>query len=1285
MAPQAPGRGLGLALGAAAGAALVGAVAWRATRPARRHAIVVLLDGPAGPAKRGLALSHERGAPLEALLGAVAAKAQLQRGALVLHGSASKAPLPPGGALDAALDAEAAAAGGTAVLLATTAPGGLSAAARAARPLSAPPWAPRWDDFVKMWDRQQQLAVQRISDNGLFTSSTTHPDWQTGRGLLARGFNTLKLSSYWGLVLAKARGFMQEWARFPPGSVVVDVNEWLAAMASDAVVFAATGWDMRNLERKGCGDAVHPFLSAFKFGLRFALGLISPVEALGGWGPVLNPLTSTRRAMEAKFAAARKVCEDMVEMMCEATRRGELGGGARSVLSSLLCDVSPSSGQYVRQRCVYGHMINLLVAGHETTAASLGFLIYYLAANPQWEDAVRAEARAVLGGRGELRLEDLPRLVTAEACFREVLRLHPPVALVNRDAAAPVSLASRWLLQRGQRVAVLLAALHRDEATWGGRFGDVNAFNPDRFMPGADAGRHPCAYLPWGMGVRACIGQSFALMEAKAWIVAVYDRFTLRLPPGFVFKPSHVEGGAAPVLEGLAVQVLPAPGARLPPPVARAPGLFGAAPGGSGSAPCSRAGSFTRHSSLPPDGAEPPSTVAALAAANGDGAPSSPLRGAAAAAAVAAAAQLFDAPPGSPPRAAVSGGGAAAAAAEAGGRLGTPLLVLYGSNAGTCEAFADLLAARRRRRRRRRRRLAAPGGAAAVGGGEAAPLAAALPGAGAVAVIASTYNGHPPDNAARFAAWLDAAAAAGAGAGGVTYAVFGVGDSKWETFQAFAKRVDARLAAAGGSRLRGLAGVDVSGAGFAEAFETWQADLVAELLVHFNVPQLDGALGAAPDGGARGKQRVILELLPDTHPGAALETVVPQLQAMRGRGISVDGLPLDFTAHLLRVTAARQLQAADSGRFTRHVELALPPGMTYVAGAHLEVTPANSPHIVDFALGLLGLKGDEAVRWTPSAAQDSACTPCSFVSSSRQALTFLAELSATPTRRQVAWLASACPCPPEAAALWELAGEAGYKDAVLARRVTSLELLAAHTSLLAVLDLPALLNFLPRLKPRYYSISSSPRTAPNRVCITVARVDFTTPTGRLHRGPGSCTCHDVEVGQFVLGTVSDLQSAFRLPADLRVPVVMVGGGTGVAPFVAFLEERDAARRAGEALGPAHLFFGCRSPRDFIYRERLEAWRQSGVLSGLHVAFSREGPCKVYVQDLIRQQAAALWELLDGGRGVVFVCGDARRMAPGVASAFCDVARDAGGRSDGSASAWLGSLREAGRYLEDVWC
>ena len=142
---------------------------------------------------------------------------------------------------------------------------------------------------------------------------------------------------------------------------------------------------------------------------------------------------------------------------------------------------------------------------------------------------------------------------------------------------------------------------------------------------------------------------------------------------------------------------------------------------------------------------------------------------------------------------------------------------------------------------------------------------------------------------------------------------------------------------------------------------------------------------------------------------------------------------------------------------------------------------------------------------------------------------------------------------------------------------------------------------------------------------------------------------------------------------------MVGPGTGLAPFRGFLQEREALKAKGVALGPAMLFFGCRHPeQDFIYADQLKGWAAEGIVE-LHTAFSRAGGRKQYVQDLIREHGEAVWRLLDAG-ATVYVCGDGSRMEPDVRRALADLAREHGQDSQ----AWMDKMLAGQRYVLDVW-
>lgn len=154
--------------------------------------------------------------------------------------------------------------------------------------------------------------------------------------------------------------------------------------------------------------------------------------------------------------------------------------------------------------------------------------------------------------------------------------------------------------------------------------------------------------------------------------------------------------------------------------------------------------------------------------------------------------------------------------------------------------------------------------------------------------------------------------------------------------------------------------------------------------------------------------------------------------------------------------------------------------------------------------------------------------------------TGLVDLSIVPTKRVISVLADMCPCPPEAAALRALATEEEYKKKIAGRRLTIIELLLQYRSVPITIN--GLVSMLPRMAPRYYSISSSPLTRPGTASITVGRVEFTTPSGRVHRGACSASIGDTPVGGTIIGCVRKLSSSFRLPSDPAVPVIMVGPG-----------------------------------------------------------------------------------------------------------------------------------------------
>ena len=221
-------------------------------------------------------------------------------------------------------------------------------------------------------------------------------------------------------------------------------------------------------------------------------------------------------------------------------------------------------------------------------------------------------------------------------------------------------------------------------------------------------------------------------------------------------------------------------------------------------------------------------------------------------------------------------------------------------------------------------------------------------------------------------------------------------------------------------------------------------------------------------------------------------------------------------------------------------------------------------------------------------------------------------------------------------------------------------------------------GILKKLQPRLYSIASSPNAHPGEVHLTVAIVRYNSHD--RNRGGVCSTFLSDRVEENVPGVFVHHNKAFRLPLDLSKDVIMVGPGTGIAPFRAFLEERKAT----EASGRNWLFFGNpHAATDFIYEEEITQMQKEGVLNNLSLAFSRDQAEKVYVQDLMLESGKEFWDWLDGG-GHFYVCGDASRMAKDVDKALHTIAMEHGGLSEEDAIAYFKELKKEKRYARDVY-
>jgi cytochrome P450/NADPH-cytochrome P450 reductase len=299
------------------------------------------------------------------------------------------------------------------------------------------------------------------------------------------------------------------------------------------------------------------------------------------------------------------------------------------------------------------------------------------------------------------------------------------------------------------------------------------------------------------------------------------------------------------------------------------------------------------------------------------------------------------------------------------------------------------------------------------------------------------------------------------------------------------------------------------------------------------------------------------------------------------------------------------------------------------------------------------------------------------------------DLQAVARRSQIAVLAEYTECPPEKHKLIALGGDdpdsvARYREEILEKNVSLIDLLEEFRA--CELPFNIYLELVPQLKPRYYSISSSPLVDPNRCSITVGVVEGPARSGRgRYRGVCSSYLADQPEGSVLDGFVRPPSTPFVPPEDPSTPMVMVAAGTGLAPFRGFLQERAAIKGEQEReVGTSLLFFGCRNPQqDYLYEEELKEFAEEGITK-LECAFSRlEGQPKMYVQNALKEKHEEVWSRIEEG-AVIYLCGDASRMAPAVEKAFIELYRDETGAGEAEGEEWMRDLKDSKRYVVDVW-
>jgi sulfite reductase (NADPH) flavoprotein alpha-component len=512
-------------------------------------------------------------------------------------------------------------------------------------------------------------------------------------------------------------------------------------------------------------------------------------------------------------------------------------------------------------------------------------------------------------------------------------------------------------------------------------------------------------------------------------------------------------------------------------------------------------------------------------------------------------------------------------------------------------------------------------------------------------IFVSTYGeGDPPDKAILFHEFVLGKRAPRLE--GMRFAVLSLGDQLYDHFCKTGKDFDERLEQLGATRIHARTDCDVD---FDEPAKAWMNGVL---------DALSGASAAetvSPSEAGDADDRMDTAAPAELLTAASADGTATAVAAIAAPAFTRMN---PFTSEVLENI---NLNGRNSDKETRHLKLALEgSGLSYEPGDSLGIYPHNDPELVEEVLGHMGWNPDELI---PAGKQE---VPL------REALTKHYEI--TLLSKQLLKQTSAF-------------STDGLQDLVQTGASEKLKAYTHGRDLLdlvrdfSIKDVPAreFVPMLRKLPARLYSIASSHRANEGEVDLCIAALRY---EAHNRERMGTCSIHcaeRIDPGD-TLQVFVHSNPNFRLPADPDTPVIMVGPGTGIAPFRAFIEDREEIGAGGKTW----LFFGDRRFRtDFLYQVELLRWLKLGVLTRLDVAFSRDQGAKVYVQHRMTEKSREIWDWLQEGAHF-YVCGSVNPMAADVHSTLLSIIQNEGGKTAEEAAAYVKSLREQGRYQRDVY-
>ncbi|KAH7336803.1 cytochrome P450 [Rhizoctonia solani] len=907
------------------------------------------------------------------------------------------------------------------------------------------------------------MEVRNLVSDGLFTAHHGEPNWGIAHRILMPAFGPLSIKGMFDDMLDVVSQLVLKWERFG-SSHDIDPTHDFTRMAFETIALCTFNYRLNTFYTEN----EPPFVKAMGDFLKESFLRIRRPKILQALLYGSNAKYATD--METMNTLAEKIIDD----------RKKHPSTKKDLLNAMLLGLDPQTGQGLSEDNIKAQMLTFLIAGHETTSGMLSFAMTHVMKNPSVYTKVRDEVDRVLG-KEPIRFEHLSKLTYINALLRETLRATPVLPQITVTPYKDELIGNgKYLIKAGAIVLVLTGELGKDPSVWGD---NAEVFDPERMLNGKFEAMPPKAWLPFGSGVRACIGRLFAWQEALIAIATIFQKFDfapadpsylLQIKQTLTVKPNNFKFHATP-RKG--------------------------------------APSFSGVVSSTPAIDEP------LAEEQGVG---------------------------------------------NGSNQNLPLYVFYGSNTGSCEAFAQDLAAS----------AGARGFRAAIRTLDS--VANNLPKDGPTIIVTASFEGHPAENAGYFVETLISTADL-KDLDGVSYAVFGAGNRDWaQTYQRIPTLIDDLLEKKGANRLLPRGEGDASGDNFTRSFDEWKDQVWVTLTKRYGI-ELTGRLHS-PD--------IAIRLLGEPNDRA---------------------VTLRYSGSMLGKVIENRLLTTPGAPAKYHIEIQLPKNMTYRAGDYLSILPSNPPEYVRRCLARFGLSPEQQV--TLDSSTPTALPAGRAMSISELFLGFV-ELGQVATKRNISTLIEHAQSQNTFGNLETLLAD--YDSAESTPPTSSmLDLIEKYPDI----DLPlgTFIASLPAMRLRQYSISSSPLWNPAHVTLTFGVISH----GQF-LGVASNYLANLREGDRIQVSVRPSSKAFHPPADPRVSIMMFAAGSGIAPFRGFIQERAIQKKAGREVAKSVLFFGCRSPvEDYLYADELAEWKALGVVD-VRPAFSRtpESGKEKHIQDRV---------------------------------------------------------------------